>query len=184
MHSHRGVAHSVTRHAGRVATIVCRHYNDHPMHSTTRFHAVLVLALALGSPAFAASSAASSASESITTSFGSVSASLQRSSNSSSNDNKVADGNYKVVEMAAAPDEEGKVRMKLQAMEPGAGEREFVLVLPQQAVERGHVRVGGVVTVHTHDYGYEFASLDDGKPFFLVLADEWFKELQSRPVAL
>ena len=152
------------------------------MHHTTRIAALALLASLLPA-AHAASSAASSASDSVTTSVGSVSASFQRSSDSSTN-NKVADGEYKVIEMAAVPDEAGKVRMKLQAMAPTTGDKEFVLLLPQEAVERGHVRVGGVITARTHDYGYEFASLNDDKPFFLVLADEWFKELQSRPVAL
>lgn len=152
------------------------------MHHTTRIAALALLASLLPA-AHAASSAASSASDSVTTSVGSVSASFQRSSDSSTN-NKVADGEYKVIEMAAVPDEAGKVRMKLQAMAPTTGDKEFVLLLPQEAVERGHVRVGGVITARTHDYGYEFASLNDDKPFFLVLADEWFKELKSRPVAL
>lgn len=143
----------------------------------------LALMASLVPAAFAASSAASSASDSVTTSVGSISASFQRSSDSSTG-NKVADGEYKVIEMAAVPDEAGKVRMKLQAMGTTTGDKEFVLLLPQEAVERGHVRVGGVVTARTRDYGYEFASLHDDKPFFLVLADEWFKELQSRPVAL
>jgi guanyl-specific ribonuclease Sa len=152
------------------------------MHHTTRIAALALLASLLPAT-YAASSAASSASDSVTTSVGSVSASFQRSSDSSTN-NKVADGEYKVIEMAAVPDEAGKVRMKLQAMAPTTGDKEFVLLLPQEAVERGHVRVGGVITARTRDYGYEFASLNDDKPFFLVLADEWFKELQSRPVAL
>ena len=152
------------------------------MHHTTRIAALALLASLLPA-AHAASSAASSASDSVTTSVGSVSASFQRSSDSSTN-NKVADGEYKVIEMAEVPDEAGKVRMKLQAMAPTTGDKEFVLLLPQEAVERGHVRVGGVITARTRDYGYEFASLNDDKPFFLVLADEWFKELQSRPVAL
>jgi hypothetical protein len=152
------------------------------MHHTTRIAALALLASLLPA-AHAASSAASSASDSVTTSVGSVSASFQRSSDSSTN-NKVADGEYKVIEMAAVPDEAGKVRMKLQAMAPTTGDKEFVLLLPQEAVERGHVRVGGVITARTRDYGYEFASLNDDKPFFLVLADEWFKELKSRPVAL
>jgi hypothetical protein len=152
------------------------------MHHTTRIAALALLASLLPA-AHAASSAASSASDSVTTSVGSVSASFQRSSDSSTN-NKVADGEYKVIEMAAVPDEAGKVRMKLQAMAPTTGDKEFVLLLPQEAVERGHVRVGGVITARTRDYGYEFASPNDEKPFFLVLADEWFKELQSRPVAL
>jgi hypothetical protein len=152
------------------------------MHHTTRIAALALLASLLPA-AHAASSAASSASDSVTTSVGSVSASFQRSSDSSTN-NKVADGEYKVIEMAAVPDEAGKVRMKLQAVAPTTGDKEFVLLLPQEAVERGHVRVGGVITARTRDYGYEFASLNDDKPFFLVLADEWFKELKSRPVAL
>lgn len=153
------------------------------MTALTSRIAALALLASLMPAGYAASSAASSASDSVTTSVGSISGSFQRSSDSSNN-NKVADGEYKVIEMAAVPDEAGKVRMKLQAVAPTTGDKEFVLLLPQEAVERGHVRVGGVVTARTRDYGYEFASLNDDKPFFLVLADEWFKELQSRPVAL
>jgi len=147
--------------------------------------AALTLLVSLTGPALAASSAASSASDSVTTSVGSISGSFERSSASSSNAATAADGDYKVIDMAAVADKPGMVRMKLQALaENTAGDREFVLVLPQEAVQRGAITVGGVVTAHHRDYGYEFANREAQLPFFLVLADDWYKELQSRPVKL
>lgn len=144
---------------------------------------VVALCLAGAAPAFAASSTASSASDSVTTSVGSISGSFQRSSASSSN-NDVADGDYKVIEMAEVAQQPGMVRMKLQAVASAGDDGEFFLVLPREAVERGRVAVGGVVTARSRDYGYEFATQEERQPFFLVLADEWYKELQSRAVSL
>ena len=129
-------------------------------------------------PAQAESSAASSASDSLSTSVGSSSTSIQKSSNSSSND-KVAAGEYRVIEMAAAGP--GQVRLRLQPLAAGT---EFALLLPQKTADQHALAAGQVVNVREREYGLEFAKREDRQTFFLVLADEWYRELQTRPVTL
>ena len=135
-------------------------------------------------PAFAESSAASSASESVTTSVGSLSASVQRSSESSSKTTGVAEGDYKIIDMAAVPERPGTVRMSLQAVAGPAAEGELFLYVPQQAVDQSRLAAGQVVTAHQRAYGIEFAHGETKKAFFLVLTDDWYRELQTNPVVL
>ncbi len=144
---------------------------------------VALLALAgATAPALAASSAASSASESLSTSVGSVSDSFKNSSESSDRPNRTADGDYKVIEVAAAHQRPETLRLKLQPAD-GTGEA-FELYLPQKAADVGGVAVGQVVSARNRDYGVEFARADNRLPFFLVLEDAWYQELASNPVTL
>ncbi|MGM9489877.1 hypothetical protein [Ideonella sp. YS5] len=144
--------------------------------------AMLVLA-AFSLPALAASSAASSASDSLSTSVGSVSNSFRGSSESSDRPARTADGDYRVTEVAAADDvQPGMLKLTLA---PAAGEGEaFALVLPQKAVDAGGVAVGEVVRAQNRPYGVEFANAGTRQPFFLVLQDDWYRELASNPVTL
>ena len=152
------------------------------------------LALLLGAfalPALAASSTSSASSDSASTSVGSLSTSVQNSSQSSSGDNKVADGDYRVIEVAEAPARAGTVRLKLHAVAHAANEAkqgEFFLYMPQEAYEQSRLGQGSVVTARARAYGLEFAKFNSdtkaAKPFFLVLADEWFRELQNKIVRL
>lgn len=137
-----------------------------------------LLGLAAAIPAWADSSASSAASGSVTTSLGSSSTSIQKSSNSSTGA-KVAAGDYRVIEMAAATD--GKVSLRLQPLGEGA---EFSLLLPKQTVDQHALATGQVVSVREREYGLEFARGEDRRSFFLVLADAWLRELQTRPVSL
>ena len=151
---------------------------------TARTHrlATLSLLLAAGTltaPAWAdslASSASSAASESV----GSSSTSIQKSSNSSSKNDRVAQGDYRVVDIAQAADRPGLLQLKLQGLEATQGE--FVLLMPQPAVVQAGVDTGKVVSVHERPYGLEFALA--GAAFFLVLDDAWHRELQTRVVQL
>jgi hypothetical protein len=133
------------------------------------------------SPALAASSASSAASEGASTSVGSSSTSIEQSSNSSSKGDKVAAGDYRIVEIVAAAEQPGKVRLKLRALQ---GEEAFVLVVTQAAAEQGRLAAGGLVTAKTRDYGTEFSVTDTQQPFFLVLHDAWRQELRTRPVTI
>ena len=145
-------------------------------------HATAALLLAISMPALAASSTSSASSDSASTSVGSISGSFEKSSDSSAGDRKTAAGDYTLVEVAQAPGRPGMSRMKLQAM--ADGKAEFFLYLPQQAAEQSQLGAGAVVTVKERAYGYEFAKQATQEAFFLVLADDWLRELQTKVVTL
>jgi hypothetical protein len=128
-------------------------------------------------------SSASSASSTASTSVGSISGSIQKSSNSSSG-NTVAEGDYRIIEVADVADQPGTVRMKLQAVKDIGADGEFYLYLPHQVVEQGRLAAGGVVTARNKPYGMEFAHATTLKGFFMALKDDWYRELQTRPVSL
>ena len=153
-------------------------------HLKHRLAAIALLFGVSALPALAASSAASSASDSVTTSVGSLSGSVEKSSTSSSGENKVAEGDYRIIDMAAAPDRPGMLRMKLQALADRSAEGEFFLYLPQEAADGSHLAQGGIVTARHKPYGVEFADGRTRQAFFLVLADDWYKELQTTAVVL
>jgi hypothetical protein len=142
--------------------------------------ALLLSAAAL--PALAASSASSAASDSVSTSVGSISTSFQKSSNSSSKGTDVAEGEYRVVEVAAVAERPGTVRLTLQALADPTAQGEVLLLVPVQAAEQGHIAAGQVVTARQRAFGVEFASAQT--PFFLVLHDEVYRELHTQAVSL
>lgn len=150
-------------------------------------HRLAAIALLFGAsalPAMAASSASSAASDSVTTSVGSLSGSVEQSSASSSGDKKVAEGDYRIIDMATVADRPGMMRMKLQALANRGAEGEFFLYLPQAAVDGSHLAQGGIVTARHKPYGVEFADGQTRQAFFLALADDWYKELQTTAVTL
>jgi len=149
---------------------------------TLRLTAVALLSGA-ATLSMAASSTSSAASDSIGASVGSVSGSFQKSSDSSSR-TTTAEGDYKIIEMAAAPDRPGMLRLKLQAFADRSADGEFFLILPQEVVAQTRLAPGGIVTAHQRPYGTEFAQGEPQQAFYLVLSDEWYRELQTRPVVL
>ena len=143
------------------------------------FTAIAVLASA---PARAESSASSAVSDSASSATSSASNSLEGSSNSSSGNNKkVAAGEYRVIQMAAATDKPGQQQRVLLRKDDGS---EVRLLLPLAAAERGQLAAGRMVLVNERPYGYEFAAADTKQAFFLVLEDAWQRDLQTRPVVL
>lgn len=161
---------------------------QHLLKTVVPFFGALALGL-LATPALADST--SSASSASSTSIGSSSASIEKSSDSSSTKGKVAQGPYTVVEMAALAQQPDMLRLRLQpvAQEPGTGTANtIVLLLPRQAAERGQLAVGQVVAAEHRPYGVAFATIttagNAATPFFLVLDDAWFGELQSRPLGV
>ena len=141
----------------------------------------LALTLA-GVTAQAASSASSAASDSV----GSSSTSIQKSSNSASSGTKVARGDYTIIEMTALGQQPDMMRLRLQAVAPLAPQ-EFFLLLPREAVARGQLATGDRVQAQQRAYGLAFAAATpDGaaSPFFLVLDDAWYRELDSRAVSI
>lgn len=128
-----------------------------------------------------AESLASSASVAGSASLGSASDSVQGSSDSSRNDRR-AEGDYRVIEVAEPSDRAGMLRLRLRPTDPVGERDELLLTLPQQALARRALVAGDVVSVHRRPYGMEFARADTREAFFLVLADEWHRELDPRPV--
>ncbi len=149
--------------------------------------AAITAALASALPATAESFASSAASASLTASVGSVSTSFGKSSDSSTKTTAAANGDYQIVAMAAAPERPGTLRLTLQAVADGAADSEFLLYLPQAVAERAQLAQGGTVTARARPYGTEFTQRTDAQvnsAFFLVLADDWYRELQARAVQL
>lgn len=153
------------------------------MHTPTFLHGTAALLLALATAAAWAGSSASSASvDASSTSLGVASRSFDRSSDASSPRRAVTRGDYRIVQVAQADQRPGTLRLQLQAVAKSDAQGALVLYLPEHAV-RGHSLVAGqVVEATPRPYGVEFAQA--GKPFFLVLDDDWYQGLQTRPVTL
>lgn len=129
-----------------------------------------------------AESLASSASSAGSASSGSISDSLSGSSNSSNNDKKVANGPYRIIDVAATPERAGMARVTMLAADDT--HNRVVLDLPQPTFDKQRLGAGDMVYAQNRAYGIEFARNDTGEAFFLVLADDWYRELASRPVGL
>ncbi|MEO7105459.1 MAG: hypothetical protein ABIZ09_03715 [Rhodoferax sp.] len=154
-------------------------------HTLARLSTLAMILVSV--PALADST--SSASSASSTSIGSSSASIEKSSNSSSTKDKVAQGQYTVVEISALDQQPNLLRLRLQAVTSGPkAADEFFLVLPRQAAEHGHLAVGHVVSAEHRPYGIAFATVASpanvDTAFFLVLDDAWFDELRSRPLGV
>ena len=144
----------------------------------------LVLSLGwAGLSAHASSTAASSAIDSASSTASSASDSLGKSSTSSSPDNDVADGDYRVIDLADAADRPGVVRLTLQGVTM-PGQPQFELFLPKTTLAQAQLGTGALVRTRQRTFGIEFARVDAREPFFLVLHDTWHRELASHPVTL
>jgi hypothetical protein len=149
-----------------------------------RLAGTLLLCLAATAPCRAEGSA-SSASSAGSASVGSLSDSVRGSSNSSSRDDRVAEGDYRIVEVAELAGRPGQLRLTLQAAAANAGdEPAFFLDLPKRATEQPGLARGDVISARHRPYGLEFARADTRQAFFLALADDWFRELDPRAVSL
>ncbi len=142
-------------------------------------------------PAQAASSASSAASDSVTTSLGSVSNSLGRSSDSSKGGDKTAAaGDYRIVAVTAAArpdlDRADTVRLTLQAVAKtdAQADDELYLYLPRATLVQAELGAGQLITATPRAYGTEFSNTVSRQAFFLVLQDEWFRDLKTTVVTL
>jgi hypothetical protein len=152
--------------------------------SPIRFAGLVLAALGVAAPAWA-ESFASSASSAGSASSASASDSIGDSSRASSPDRQAANGDYRVIEVAELAARPGMLQLTLQAVQ---GEtHEFTLKLPREALGGKGIAVGDVIHARPRPYGVEFARTDAAhgrEAFFLVLADDWHRELATRPVAL
>ncbi len=159
------------------------------MKPTSNRLATMAALFALAAPALAASTLSVSISDSVSTAVGSVSDSVRRSSESSTGKDRVAQGDYRIVEVVAAADRPGLARLTLQP--ETATEDVLFLYVPHATVAQAALAVGQRVTATHRDYGVEFsraagasAAPAPALPFFLVLDDSWYRELPSRLVTL
>lgn len=150
----------------------------------TTLAGVAALVWASAQPALASSTTSSLASDGASASVGSSSTSFKTSSDGSSNGGKAAAGDYKIIDVAAVADQPGTARLKLQALAPAAQGGDFYLDLPQQTVQDSHLGAGQLVTARQRAYGLEFADTETRRTFFLVLSDDWYRELQSNAVVI
>jgi len=153
----------------------------------TRLAGLTILGVALSTPALA-DSLASSASSAGSASLGSLSDSITGSSNSSSPAKQVAEGDYRIIEVAVVAERPGMLRLQLQATQPREGDGPIWLTLPQRALAHNALVPGDIVSARHRAYGIEFArgamSAPEREAFFLVLADNWVGEMAPRAVTL
>lgn len=147
--------------------------------SRTLFLAAFAFACAAPTGATSFTSSASSAGSA---SSGSISDSIGASSNSSSGDDRVAAGDYRVIDIAQAPAKPDTTRLTLRAVAGQA--RELTLDVPKRALAERGVNKGELVQVSERVYGYEFAHADTKRSFFLALQDDWYRDLASRKVTI
>jgi hypothetical protein len=127
-----------------------------------------------GAESFISSTASSASSASV----GSLSDSLQGSSRSSSRDDKVAEGDYRILAVQAEGD-----RLRLTLAPADARADGFDLRLPRTLVEREGLAAGALLQVRQRAYGLQFARAEARQqPFFLALADDWLHGLAAVPV--
>ncbi|XVJ71518.1 MAG: hypothetical protein HEQ39_19390 [Rhizobacter sp.] len=143
-----------------------------------------VLLVGVGFAVTSVGQAASSTTSLIWESAGSLSQSLRGSSNSSSGATNMAAGDYKVLGIFAAATQPGFVTVNLQAADPKAAKNEFELLLPQSVASRAELVSGATVTVRDRVYGLEFSVAGQAQAFYLVLHDEWHRDLHNRAVTL
>jgi len=154
-------------------------------HPKTPLVSAALLLAALASPAGASSTTASSASDSASSTASSTSESLKKSSDGSSKTTTaVAPGDYEVVDVARIAERPGTVRLRLQAVVDRSADGEFFLYLPEQTFDQARLGAGQIVAARQRPYGLEFARGDSRQGFFLVLADDWARDLPSHAVAL
>ena len=149
----------------------------------TRLACIAVLSLVMTTNGLA-ESLASSASSAGSASVGSLSDSVAGSSRSSTGENQVAEGDYRVVEIAELAGRPGMLQLRLQATAQAGDAAELRLTLPRQALAPRALVAGDVVSARQRPYGVEFARADTREAFFLLLADGWQRELDPRPVTL
>jgi hypothetical protein len=147
----------------------------------SRFAFALLVGIVAAVPC-RAESFASSASSAGSASVGSLSDSIHDSSHSSTH--QVAEGDYRIIEVAAS-DRPGALRLKMQHVaRVGDDGAVIYLDVPRPALGDRRAAPGDIIGVRQRPYGYEFAWGDTGVAFFLVLADAWRRELEPRPVRL
>lgn len=149
------------------------------MNTTQRTLSLLAIALTCLVGQAQASSIASSAADAGSSASDSASSTLNASSDSSTNNDKVAEGNYRITDIAQIPNKPTHTRISLRSEET---QQTLTLDLPTTTWQQQKLHLGDNIQAKTQAYGLEFARPEQSAPFFLVLHDQWYSELHSRPV--
>jgi hypothetical protein len=128
--------------------------------------------------------ATSSTTSLIWESAGSLSRSLRGSSNSSSDGPNVAAGDYKILGIAAVAQQPDLVALTLQAVGTKPISTEFELLVPRTVVDRAELSSGATITARDRPYGLEFSVAGQAQAFYLLLHDEWYRDLRTHAVTL
>ncbi len=143
------------------------------------------VAVVLPAPAALADSLAASSAAGGSSASSASSASSDTSSDSSSKTGGTAAGPYRIVEVAALPEQPDTLRLTMQPQDDGLAARPgLVLQVPRRGFERSGLVVGSAVIARPRPYGTEFAAAETRLAFFLVIDDAWSRELAARPVTL
>jgi hypothetical protein len=190
------------RYPRRQILVVAEQFMTDPVRAPAALIALTALVAGSGLapvPAQASESVASTASVGSSASLGSLSNSVGASSDSSTKTVAQAEGDYRVAAIEPAAERPGMLRLRLEPVGEGGREREAVLLfVPRAAAERGVLARDVLVTARQRPYGVEFsvafgAGSGAGpgaepaparQAFYLVLHDEWYRELKARPVTL
>ncbi len=148
----------------------------------------LAVLLACSAPALAeslagsASSAGVSASSAGSTSVKGSSDAISGSSDSSTGADDVAAGDYRLAAIESVADQAEWVNLKLEPLAGAQQAVDFKLKLPAATANREQLNAGDVIRVAHRPYGLEFTNDKTNAPFYLVLAEDWQRDMQSRVV--
>jgi hypothetical protein len=150
-------------------------------HSNLKVIFSLLLAGAFLPSLASASTSVISLSDSVSGTVQSVSDSVSRSSNSSSKTLNIAEGDYRVVDIAMVAGQPDKMRLRLQAV-AAANEPQLYLFVPKHDYDQAHLNNGQIVTASKRPYGMAFSIARADQPFAVVLENDWQKDLASHAV--
>lgn len=124
-----------------------------------------------------------SVSDSIFASVEGISNSVSTVSKSASKATNLAEGDYRVVEVAEMHDEAMRVRLALRPVEEGAGEGVY-LYMRSEEFARSNVREGQLVSAKLRPYGVAIFGKGGAEPFALVLNEQMSPQIRPVPVTL
>lgn len=141
--------------------------------------AVLVL---VSGTASAGSMSMISVSDSISATVEGISTASSTIGKSSAKLLNLAEGDYKVVDVAQAQ-EAGKLRLTLRPVDEALAGEGFYLYVMAADVEQAQVRQGDIVSARQRPYGVAVFGQGKSDPFVLVLNDGWRKQILPEAIA-
>ena len=125
-----------------------------------------------------------SVSDSISASVEGISTSVGQISKSSSKAANLAEGEYRIIDVAEAADRPDRARLTLRAVGKDDAEEDFYLFMPKQEFARAQLQAGQTLAARNRPYGAAIFKQDLGEPIAVLLKDDWRSNLQPTPVTL